>query len=593
MYSSIYEALSDGRRTDNVAIEGIGKKPMTYGRLKSKVDETVHALHDLGYGRGDRIAVMMPNSPELASAVLSIASGFTCAPLNPVYTHKELDFYLSDMKADAVLVSGGFDAATESFIRSKGIPVITLTADDTRAGIFNVSGDECRHRSEPVLAGPKDIAVILHTSGTTSKPKLVPILQFSIISSAWHSIEPLRLTEKDKCLNVMPLFHVHGLIGAVLTTLVSGGSVVCTPGFLPDLFMGWLKEYRPTWYTAVPTMHQYVLKQASLRPEEARASGLRFIRSTSASLPTVVMERLESVFGVPVLEGYGMTETPHLIAINPLPPLKRKPGSVGLSTELEISILNDEWDQLLRGVSGEIALKGSRIISGYENNPEANAKSFKNGWFRTGDRGHLDDDGYLFIEARIKEIINRGGEKLSPIEIEEALLSHPAVSEAAVFPIPDPSLGENIGAAVVLTGKDSASADDLKRHVSGQLAYFKVPAMIRVVSEIPKGPTGKIHRIGMYDRLMADASPSPETDKYEPPATPTETVLAGIWEEVLEAEQVGRHDSFFDLGGDSLRATMVISRIEQAFNIRVSIAAVIDCDTIEKLGEHIDRRMRS
>jgi acyl-CoA synthetase (AMP-forming)/AMP-acid ligase II/acyl carrier protein len=525
----------------------------------------------------------------MAVAFLAIAAGFTCAPLNPAYREKELTFYLSDMKADAILVPSGEGTMT-AVARSMGIPVITMSPAGDEAGVFAVEGERGQGRGGAGWSRPDDVALLLHTSGTTSRPKLVPLLQSSIAASASHIAGPLALMESDKCLNVMPLFHVHGLIGALLSSVLSGGSVVCTPGFQAGDFPRWLREYGPTWYTAVPTIHQKILEQAKSSPGARGPLCLRFIRSSSASMPAVVLQGLEQAFGVPVIEAYGMTEASHQITTNPLPPLVRKAGSVGTGTGLEVAIMDDRGDFLPPGTQGEIVLRGSRL-RGYENNPAANEKAFVCGWFRTGDLGHLDPDGYLFIDARLKEIVNRGGEKISPREVEEALLSHPAVAEAAVFSVPDPALGDNVGASVVLMDEAKIRAEELRKHVSGRLAYFKVPARIWIVDAIPKGPTGKVQRIGLFDRLGSIAAPEAgaPVPGYEPPATATEKVLAEIWAGVLDKERIGRLDSFLDLGGDSLLATMVLSRINQAFGIRMTISQAMDCENIARMGETVDR----
>jgi len=592
-FSSVFDAVCRGRDSDKIAIEGIGRNPLTYGELSRQVENTVAILNDMGYGKGNRIAVMLQNGPEMATAFLSVVAGFTCAPLNPLYREKELEFYLSDMRASAIIVPSDAEPYVRAVARSLCIQVITLNPAGSLAGSFSISGEKQERIHETGFAGPDDIALVLHTSGTTSRPKLVPVTQSSIVASAGYMAEPLELTENDKCLSVMPLFHIHGLIGAVITSLVSGGSVVCTPGFNAESIMKWLREYRPTWYTSVPTIHQYVLEQAVLHKDYARVSSLRLIRSSSASLPPTVKEGLEDVFGVPVVEAYGMTEASHQISTNPLPPRLRKTGSVGMATGLELAILDSKGNILPPNITGEIALKGSRLFKGYENNPEANMKAFINGWFLTGDLGHIDEDGYLFIDGRIKEMINRGGEKISPREIEEAMLLCPGVAEAIAFSIPDPVLGEKVGAAVVLKDSQRVNATDLKKHVSGRLAYFKVPARLWIVDVIPKGPTGKIQRIGMFDRLkyMAAADDNQTGKEFAPPMTSTEKILGGIWADVLQKNMIGRHDSFFDLGGDSLLATMAVSRIGQAFALKISIASVMDYDTIARLGEFIDRRI--
>jgi acyl-CoA synthetase (AMP-forming)/AMP-acid ligase II len=343
-----------------------------------------------------------------------------------------------------------------------------------------------------------DEALVLHTSGTTSRPKIVPLRQRNLTTSARNIATHLRLTPDDRSLTVMPLFHIHGIMAGLLAPLSAGASVVCTPGFDAFKFHRWIDDLQPTYYTAVPTMHQMVLARA---PKDPRATTLRFVRSSSASLPAPVLERLTELFNVPVVEAYGMTEASHQMTCNPLPPGAQKVGSVGQATGIEVAILDAAGNLVPAGQRGEVSIRGATVVDGYENNPEANATAYTNGWFRTGDEGVLDAEGYLFLTGRLKEQINRGGEKISPLEVDDALLRHPSVAEAVTFGIPHAKLGEEVGAVVVLTHGQALTESELRRFAGQQLAAFKVPTSILFVDEIPKGATGKVQRIGMSERL--------------------------------------------------------------------------------------------
>lgn len=587
--STVYEAIITGGDPGDIAIEAPGKKPMTYDDLRLQVRNTVDALHAMGYGPGERISPILPNGPEMAVAFLAVASAFTCVPLNPAYREKELEIYLSETKAGAVIAPSGAGTPATAAARSRGLPIITLTPEGDVAGAFTLAGKKNKEGRGRAYARPGDTGMVLHTSGTTSRPKLVPLAQSSMVSAALNMARPLALTRADRCLNISPLYYVGGLLGSLMGTIATGGSVVCTPGFQPERFFDWVRAFRPSWYTSVPAIHRKVLELAREQQAAARSSGFRLIRSSASALPAPVIKGLEDLFGVPVIEAYGMTEAPHQIATNPLPPLPRKLGSVGKGVDVEIAVMDDHGNYMPPGSKGEIVIRGPGVMRGYENGPGANARAFSGGWFHTGDLGHLDEDGYLYVEARIKEVINRGGDKISPGEIEEALLSHPGVSEATVFSIPDPMLGENIGAAVVPREGETVAPVMLKRHVSGQLAYFKVPAHIWLVASIPRGPTGKVRRIGLYDRLGLSPESAYVTDRdIIPCATPTEIALAGIWARVLGRDQIGRHDSFIDLGGDSLQATMVLSRVRDSFGVAVPIARMMDCDNIARMAGMID-----
>jgi acyl-CoA synthetase (AMP-forming)/AMP-acid ligase II len=343
--------------------------------------------------------------------------------------------------------------------------------------------------------------MVLHTSGTTSRPKIVPLTQANLCASARHIARTLQFAPRDCGLNIMPLFHIHGLIAGVLAPLAAGSQVFCTPGFNALKFFAWMDEAKPTWYTAVPTMHQAILTRASKNADVIARHPLRFVRSSSSSMPPQVIRELEETFHAPLIEAYGMTEATHQMASNPLPPAVRKPGSVGLPAGPEIAIMAEDGRLLPRGEVGEIVIRGPNVTAGYERNPKANAEAFTDGWFRTGDQGLMDGDGYLSLTGRLKEIINRGGEKVSPREVDEILMDHPAVAQVVCFAMPHPKLGEEVAAAVVLREGAAVTERELQEFVARRAADFKVPKKILFMPEIPKGATGKLQRIGLAAKL--------------------------------------------------------------------------------------------
>jgi acyl-CoA synthetase (AMP-forming)/AMP-acid ligase II/acyl carrier protein len=561
--------------------------PLSYGGLLRQVEDTVRALNDLGVGRNDRVAIALPNGPEMAAAFLGVAAGATAAPLNPAYRAREFDFYLSDLNAKALLVQAGIDSPARGVARARGIPLFELSpVAEAEAGIFTLTtGDEQLSPTHDGFAHPEDIALVLHTSGTTARPKIVPLTQANICASAHYNQAALELTGSDCCLSVTPLFHVNGLLRSTLSSLGAGGSVFCSPGFYAPRFFEWMEEARPTWYTAVPTMHQAILARAALNREIIARRPLRFIRTGAAPCPPWVMAELESVFDCPVIEGYGMTEATPITTSNLLS--RRKPGSVGPAAGPEVAIMDEAGLLLSPGQSGEIVVRGDNVTPGYEGNPQANASAFTNGWLRTGDQGYLDDEGYLFVTGRIKEIINRGGEKISPREVDEALLKHPAVAQAVAFAVPHERLGEDVAAAVVLRPDAAATERELQKFTATRLADFKVPRRVVLLDEIPKGPTGKVQRIGLADKLgliaAGNAPPQVRTD-FVAPRTPVEETLAEIWIQVLGVERVGIHDNFFELGGDSLRATQVISRVQEAFQVELTHPSFFEAPTVADLA---------
>lgn len=477
-----------------------GREPLPYGALRATVAALRGQLNGCGVGRGDRVAIVLPNGPAMAAAFLGVAGAATAAPLNPAYRPDELDFYLSDLEAAALVAAEGDDGPAPAAAEARGVPVLRLAEEGGAAGAVRLTGP-AGAAARPGPAGAGDTALALHTSGTTSRPKLVPLTHANLAASARNIAATLGLGPEDRGLNVMPLFHIHGLVAALAAPLSAGGSVAATPGFDAFAFFRWMEEARPTWYTAVPTMHQAVLARAGRHRDAVRAAPLRFVRSSSASLPPAVMEALEEALGVPVIESYGMTEACHQMASNPLPPAPRKPGSVGPAAGPEVAVMGEGGAILPAGEVGEVVVRGANVTPGYIGRPEANAEAFAGGWFRTGDQGLLDGDGYLFLRGRLKEIVNRGGEKISPREVDEALLEHPAVAQAVAFAVPHPRLGEDIAAAVVAAEGASVAPDELRAFVAERLAAFKVPRRILVVEEIPKGPTGKLQRIGLAGQL--------------------------------------------------------------------------------------------
>ena len=532
--ASLFSAAPD----EAVALGAPGAPPLTFGRLRALAKETVATLNGFGVGRGDRVAIVLPNGPEMAAAFIALAHGATAAPLNPAYKLDEFEFSMEDLKAKALVVEAGSASPACEAARKLGVLVLTLTPVAGGAGDFELSDHAAfeRNRSntesvidsrnlerasrekpvptfsqraligapaqaaQPGFAQPEDIALILHTSGTTSRPKIVPLSQRNVAISAQNIARTLEFSQSDRGLNITPLFHIHGLIAGLLAPLSRGGSVFCTPGFNALKFFHWMEEAEPTWYTGVPTMHQAILTRAAQHREAIARHPLRFIRSSSASLPPRVIAELEAEFQAPVIEAYGMTEAAHQMASNPLRGA-RKPGSVGLAAGPAVEIMGEAGEILPAGGVGEIVIRGENVFAGYENNPRANAEAFTNGWLRTGDQGVKDAEGYVRLTGRLKEIINRGGEKISPREIDEALMDHPAVLQAIAFAMPHEMLGEDVAAAVVLREGASVTEKELKAFLSERLAAFKVPRKILFLDEIPKGATGKLQRIGLAEKV--------------------------------------------------------------------------------------------
>ena len=553
------------RHPEAPALIGLVRPSLTYALLHRQIDSIAAWLKTAGIGRRDRIAIVLPNGPDMAVACLGVSACAVSAPLNPAYRDEEFDFYLSELSVKAVIVQRGSNSEAVAAATTLGIPVIQLSpVMDAEVGVFTLNGDALTGSYEANSSEADNIALVLPTSGTTSRPKMVPLTHANLCASAKNVACTLALTEADRCLNIMPQFHIHGLVAATLASLWVGGSVVCTSGFDGTRFFEWMDEFQPSWYTAVPTMHQEILRCAPQAADIIASRRMRFIRSSSAALSPRLMMELESVFRAPVIEAYGMTEAAHQMASNPLPPRTRKPGSVGVPTGCEVGVMDENGFLLAAGRIGEVVIRGPNVTKGYDNNPTANAASFTNGWFHTGDQGVFDEEGYLSLTGRLKEIINSGGEKIAPREIDDVLLSHSGVQQAVTFPVPHPTLGQSVAVAVTPKDGKNLSELELREFALEHLPDFKVPSRILILTEIPKGPTGKIQRNALAQQLRQELVVT-----YAAPDAGMEQLSAATFEEVLQRDHVGRNDNFFALGGDSIRAMQVVARLIKALGVDI------------------------
>ncbi len=494
----LLKAGADG----GIAIAAPGRAPLDYRGLRSLVRETTTSLNAAGIGRNDRVAIVLPNGPEMATCFLACASAVASAPLNPAYRADEFEFYLDDLQAKALIVEAGSKSPAVDAARKLNVRIIELSvAEGAPAGRFSLASGAASACPNGGPSQADDVAMVLHTSGTTSRPKRVPLSVANLCASAGNIAATLQFHANDIGLNIMPLFHIHGLLAGLLAPLSAGSQVFCTPGFNALRFFKWMDEAHPTWYTAVPTMHLAIASRGKHNAEVLARHPLRFVRSSSSAMPPQLIQQIETMFKAPLIESYGMTESAHQMASNPLPPAQRKPGSVGRAAGPEIAIRGEDGDLLGADTVGEIVIRGPSVTAGYENNPKANDEAFVDGWFRTGDQGVMDAEGYLSITGRLKEIINRGGEKVSPREIDEILLDHVSVAQVVVFGAPHKRLGEEVAAMVVLHEGHECEERELQQFVAKRVAGYKVPKKILFVDELPKGATGKLQRIGLAQRI--------------------------------------------------------------------------------------------
>ena len=471
---------------------------ITYDSLRQQVLAMANALTAAGIRRGDAVAIALPNGLPAIVSFLAASIAGTAAPLNPAYPYEEFHFFLGDTDARVLLCPAVGSEFVRTAAKDRKIPVFSV--EMTEQG--NVHLTNAPSGGSAPTPTPDDIALILHTSGSTGRPKRVPLRHFNLAVSSANIANSYALSEEDVALCIMPLFHIHGLIGSTMATLLSGGTLVVPAKFNALSFWRTVREHRVTWYSGVPTMHQLLLARSHQKPPEA--DSLRFIRSCSAPLSSELIHKIEELFGVPFVEAYGMTEASHQMTSNPLPPRHRKAGSVGVGTGLRISIMDKDGNHLGTNQRGEVAIQGANVFRGYENNAEANARAFVDGWFRTGDEGFLDADCYLHLTGRIKDIIIRGGENIAPHEIDEILLKHSAVAAAVTFGCAHPTLGEEVAAAVVLHEPNGATEAALIKHCRDFLAEYKCPSKIYLVESIPTTATGKIRRRAVAAALVDD-----------------------------------------------------------------------------------------
>jgi acyl-CoA synthetase (AMP-forming)/AMP-acid ligase II len=470
---------------------------ITYDALRGQVLAMADALASAGIQRGDRVAIALPNGMRSVVSFLAASIAGTAAPLNPAYPYEEFLFFLKDTNARLLLCPPAEAEYARSAAADLGIPVFPVEISD-KGEVRLKDAPKGKSATPP---SPDDIALILHTSGSTGRPKRVPLRHFNLAVSAANIANTYMLSEHDVSLCIMPLYHIHGIMASVMATLVSGGTAILPHKFNPLAFWRMVREHGVTWYSGVPTMHKMILSRTKEKPDD---SSLRFIRSCSAPFSAETIHKMEEIFGVPFVEAYGMTEAAHQMTSNPLPPRHRKPGSVGVGAGIRISVMDAQGNHLGTGQRGEVVIQGANVFRGYENNPEANARSFVNGWFRTGDQGYLDDDCYLHLTGRIKDIIIRGGENIAPHEVDEILLRNPAIASAVTFGFMHPTLGEEVAAAVVLHEPGSLTESSLLKYCCEHMAEYKAPKKIYFVESIPTTGTGKIRRRAVASAVLEE-----------------------------------------------------------------------------------------
>lgn len=587
--SSLLNRLASAQsgQRERTAITAPGTRALGYRELYALMGRVQSGLRALDFSTDSRVALVVNDGPLAASAFVAVAASAACAPLNPAYPSDELAYYGADLDTQLFLCDAANYSRVNEVAQQLSVPCFQLQPSAVCAADFTLKEFPAAKANTSPFEPPEPdaLALLLHTSGTTSRPKIVPLTWRNLSASAANVARSLDLQEDDVCLNVMPLFHIHGLVACVLASLEAGGGVYCVPAFDGARFIDhWLIDSAATWYSAVPTIHQALVREARERtmPEHR----LRFARSSSASLPPSVLGEISSLFRVPVVEAYGMTEAAHQMTSNPLDAAAIKPGSVGLPAGPEVSVMDEASQALLtQGDIGEVVIKGANVTSGYLANADANAAAFDGGWFRTGDQGYQDPDGYLFLTGRLKEIINRGGEKISPREVDEAALAISGVVQAVAFARPHPSLGEDLAMAVIAAPDVQLTPAAIRTELFASLAPYKVPSEVVLVAEIPKGPTGKLQRIGLAEKLGKQLQANFQVPRSELERIALSCLLGGVAESAVA--DMGVCENFFAQGGDSISGAKVIAELNDLFDIRMSAVDLFRYPAAELLAERM------
>ncbi len=556
-----------------LAIEEADGEVLTYAALLARTERLAAALrsHGVGTRGGGRVGIVLPNGLAMSHALLAVTYVGAALPYNPAYTESEFEAYFRDMDLSALLTRRAFAATAVRVAARLGVPVLDLDALE----------QETHGASDLLPPAPDAVAMVLLTSGSTGRAKRVPLSHVNVCTSARHVSRSMGLAPSDRCLSMWELYHIGGLVDLLLAPLDSGGTVITTAGFDARRFFDLLDRARPTWFQGVPATLGELAFQARRGGIDPRGSSLRLLRSVAAALPPALMSELETLFGVPVLQTFGMTEAGPLITSTALPPAERAAGSVGRSCGTELKIFAPDWTPVADGAEGEVAIRGRNVFAGYEGDPAANAEAFREGWFRTGDLGRFDAAGNLYLTGRIRELINRGGEKVNLREVDDALLCHPAIREAAAFPVAHKTLGEDVAAAVVLRPGAATTPAELRAFVSSRLAGFKVPRTIVFLGALPRNAVGKIDRRAIAQEaegLLAAQS----ADLSEPSGS--EARIAAIWAGELGLPTIGLDDDFASLGGDSLSALRVLLAIEKELGKVLPDGALGNHTTVRSLA---------
>jgi oxalate---CoA ligase len=572
--------LHTAERPEATAVLAPGRPPLTFSGLAAHVESLARSLAASGLDRENPIASVLPDDAQTLVAFLAASPVAGFAPLDPDLREAEFDSCLNDLSPSALLAPAGSRSAAVGAAKALGIPILESQATpELGASLLTLPGLK-QASAAPGAPDPSALALALRTSATTGRAKCVCLTHANFEAMTRTSVQAMLLGRTDRFLSMMPLFHLQGLLSAI-AQLAAGGSVIAAAPFDAGRFPDWIEQWQPTWYTAGPALHGTILALWRERPELSGRSRLRFVRSIGAALAADLLRELEQTLRVPVVEGYGLTEA-GAVTSTPLAPYTSKAGSAGVRIAAGVEIMDEAGNLLPPGRAGEIVVRGPSVMKEYRNNPKATLDAFRNGWLRTGDLGYIDEQGFLYVTGRLKEIVNRGGEKILPGEIDIALLAHPAVADAAAFGVPHPQLGEDLAAAVVLRAGESVEGSALREFVAARLAAFKVPRVILFVARLPRGASGKVQRLRLAEEFT-ELQRTREAGSVAP-RTEDERRLAGIWAAVLGIPIRGMDEDFFELGGHSLASSRILARIGEDFGVMLRHDALLAAPTVRRLA---------
>ena len=566
--------LAHSTRSDRAAFVEPGGESTSYAETRRRVLALAEAMSAAGIRPGDIVGFVSPRSPLGLIGFLAISSVAVCCPLSARQRPEELAAALESMGV-STLVDACSDRSAIETARAMRLRVLECRATEHGIDMKTVHSD-CEITPEDIGVKP-GLALVMRTSGTTSKPKLVGLSHANVIAAASAIRSAYGLGEKDLCFNLMPLYHVHGLISGGMSSLLAGSAQLCTGPIAPASFAQAYEDLRPTWFTGSPPVHLALRDYYETAGRQPHNDRLRFFRSSSAPFPAPAIAALEELFGAPLYENYGMTETTATVCSNLPPPARRKVGGVGSSIGAEIRIADEHGADVAQGVEGEILLKGPSVITEYLGCDDINARNFHGPWLRTGDVGYFDEDGDLFVVGRTKDLIKRGGQSIYPAEIDNALSAHDDIADAIAFAIHHPTLGEDLVAAVVPKAGAELKEPDLRAWLSNAVSTYKVPSAILVVDAIPRNEAGKVQRRELESALAAHFLPA-----GEPAVSEVEAVVLDIWRKVLKRDDAGVTDNVLVLGADPLRCGHAAEIVREQFGWTITAQQIFQNPTVRE-----------